>query len=436
MADRSTQEPKTFYFPDFGKIRAADFTFKLDNVMEDVQERKSKRKASTEEGPSDKKLRGDTESQTSSPVMTVDEGAGVRGNKRRADETDEEHPNKKLRTSTVTSITEPSSGVSKRFRVRRQRRRAYSHTDRSSKMSSGLSLKICTSCSSSSSEKEEGYDLSFAVKTNRAEFEGSYYELSKLGSGGFGSVYEGYRRNDMTPVAIKHIPKELVDYTEVVQDGKEFKVIDEVALMVKAAGGAESAGTSAAISLLDCFDLEEELILVMERPTPSMDLYRYRRAKGGYLQEDEAKIILKQMVDAALDMHQHGVFHRDIKLLNVLVETGSAVPRVRVIDFGCGCLVTSGHYYCYSGTFTKAPPEWFLDRQYQAEPTTVWQLGALLYDLLDHQETFETSVYLRHGVEICPNLTTDCKDFLRKCLIEDPDWRATLLQLKYHPWLR
>ncbi|XP_042371675.1 serine/threonine-protein kinase pim-2-like, partial [Plectropomus leopardus] len=146
-------------------------------------------------------------------------------------------------------------------------------------------------------------------------------------------------------------------------------------------------------------------------------------------------IIMKQMVDAALDMHENGVFHRDIKLLNVLVETGSAVPRVRVIDFGCGCLVTDGYYRRYSGTFTKAPPEWFLEKQYQAEPTTVWQLGALLYDLLDHQDTFKTSVYLRSGIDICPNLTTNCKDFLKKCLTEDPNWRATLLQLKYHPWL-
>ena len=70
-----------------------------------------------------------------------------------------------------------------------------------------------------------------------------------------------------------------------------FKVIDEVALMVKAAGGADSPGKTAAISLLDCFDLEEELILVMERPVPSMDLQKYRRAKGGYLHEHEAKVL-------------------------------------------------------------------------------------------------------------------------------------------------
>ncbi|XP_042365630.1 serine/threonine-protein kinase pim-2-like [Plectropomus leopardus] len=414
--DGSKQEPKTFHFPAFGQPRAADFTFKLDSIVEDVQETRSKRKAS-------------------SPFMTVYEDASVRGNKRRADETEEEHPNKKLRACNDTSITESSSGVSKSVRAGPSSAPLYSDTNRSSKTSSSRSLKICTSCSSSSSEKEEGYDLSFAVKTNKAEFEGTYYELSQLGRGGFGSVYEGYRIKDMTPVAIKHIPMELVEYKEVLQDGKVFKVIDEVALMVKAAGGAESAGTSAAISLLDCFALEEELILVMERPTPSMDLRRYCSAKGGYLQEDEAKIIMKQMVDAALDMHENGVFHRDIKLLNVLVETGSAVPRVRVIDFGCGCLVTDGYYHRYSGTFTKAPPEWFLEKQYQAEPTTVWQLGALLYDLLDHQDTFKTSVYLRSGIDICPNLTTNCKDFLKKCLTEDPDWRATLLQLKYHPWL-
>lgn len=48
---------------------------------------------------------------------------------------------------------------------------------------------------------------------------------------------------------------------------------------------------------------------------------------------------MKQLVEAAIKMHSEGVFHRDIKSENVLVETESDVPRVRLIDFGCGCFV-------------------------------------------------------------------------------------------------
>lgn len=55
------------------------------------------------------------------------------------------------------------------------------------------------------------------------------------------------------------------------------------------------------------------------------------------------------MVDAAIQMLRNGVFHRDIKAENLLVETGSYEHCVRVIDFGCGCLVQEQPYSEFSG---------------------------------------------------------------------------------------
>ncbi|KAF7654689.1 hypothetical protein LDENG_00066570 [Lucifuga dentata] len=95
--------------------------------------------------------------------------------------------------------------------------------------------------------------------------------------------------------------------------------------------------SSAVVSLLDWYALEKDVILVMERPTPSSDLHQYVKSNGGYLTEDEAKVILKQLVEAAADMNSKGVFHWDIKTTNLLIDTSSDVPQVRVIDFGCGC---------------------------------------------------------------------------------------------------
>lgn len=74
-------------------------------------------------------------------------------------------------------------------------------------------------------------------------------------------------------------------------DGKWYKVIHEVYLMVRAAGGPKSSGKSAVITLLDCFDLEDYLILVMEKPRHSSDLYEYRTEKGDRLTEEEAKVL-------------------------------------------------------------------------------------------------------------------------------------------------
>lgn len=54
---------------------------------------------------------------------------------------------------------------------------------------------------------------------------------------------------------------------------------------------------------------------------------------------------MKQLVDAAITMDYKGVFHRDIKPHNILIETSSEEPRVRYIDFGCGVTFTPGQRF-------------------------------------------------------------------------------------------
>ena len=61
--------------------------------------------------------------------------------------------------------------------------------------------------------------------------------------------------------------------------------------MLKTAGLPGSDGQSAAISLLDWYALEHELILVLERPAYSLDLHKYLQINGGSLPEHEAKVL-------------------------------------------------------------------------------------------------------------------------------------------------
>lgn len=51
------------------------------------------------------------------------------------------------------------------------------------------------------------------------------------------------------------------------------------------------------------------------------------------------QVILKQLVAAAAEMERQGVFHRDVKLENILIQTCRDGPRVRIIDFGLSCFV-------------------------------------------------------------------------------------------------
>uniref|UniRef100_A0A671TN95 non-specific serine/threonine protein kinase n=1 Tax=Sparus aurata TaxID=8175 RepID=A0A671TN95_SPAAU len=92
----------------------------------------------------------------------------------------------------------------------------------------------------------------------RQDFHTTYEQLELLGEGGFGSVFAGIRGEDHFPVAIKR--------------GEQTLPL-QVVIMLKMAKGSE--GKSAAIAPLDFYDLDRELILVLERPDPCQDLLEY-----------------------------------------------------------------------------------------------------------------------------------------------------------------
>nr|XP_020458898.1 serine/threonine-protein kinase pim-1-like [Monopterus albus] len=284
-------------------------------------------------------------------------------------------------------------------------------------------------------QKRDKNNMSTSEETRKLAFEAKYQQLSPLGEGGHGSVYAGYRRADHFPVAIKHIPRDNIICKGLTQNRKTISL--EVAVMKKmASGAAGSVRKSAAISLLDNYDLEQELILVLERPLPSNDLCKYIEVKGGSLQEEEAKLFLKQLIEAAMELQAKKVFHRDIKLENILVETGSNVPRLRLIDFGLSCFTKkTSSYKTFFGTDAHIPPEWYQCYIYRAESTTVWQLGVVLYDMLHRDTRFETTRFLSSQLGISKELSQGCQQMLRLCLAVDPQQRPSLEQLWLHPWL-
>ncbi|XP_029905512.1 serine/threonine-protein kinase pim-2-like [Myripristis murdjan] len=272
---------------------------------------------------------------------------------------------------------------------------------------------------------------------SRAEFQARYLQTQPLGKGGFGSVFAGFRIADYLPVALKHISREKVICTPKLLNGKLYQFPLEVELLFQAGAGAGPSGSSAAVTLLDWFYMEQQLILVMERPFPSVDLHHYLAAQGGFVDENQAKLLMRQLVDAAIEIHTKGVFHRDLKPRNILMDIRSQLPCVRLIDFGCGSTLHEGFYTEYSGTFYYTPPEWFRFRRCSAGPTTVWQLGVVLFEMLFSHRPFKTESQIIHShLVFGDEVSQECQHFLSQCLAKSPECRPTLEQLRLHPWLR
>ncbi|XP_034567745.1 serine/threonine-protein kinase pim-2-like [Notolabrus celidotus] len=334
-----------------------------------------------------------------------------------------ETPKKRLKMSKSTDAAK-SINVSVESNSGNRKRKASTEEEKPSKKRRDSKLQETPS----SSSDEEPEDARFKAHTNRDNYEEKYLKLHEIGRGGFGFVYAGIRKADFLPVAIKCILMIDQDHAPELS-----KIPREVALMERAGGGPESVGKHAAVSLLDWYYLDDELIIVMERPDSSMNMTMYTLTNGAF-DEQKTKIFMAQLVEAALDIQNRGVLHNDIKMANILVECGSSIPRLRVIDFGCGSFIQKKWIRSYNGTRALAPPEWITHKKYRAEPTTVWQLGALMYRML-HDRLFDTLSYITGQLRISDKLSMGCIDFLKLCFASYGK-RGTLEQLRLHPWLQ
>ena len=103
------------------------------------------------------------------------------------------------------------------------------------------------------------------------------------------------------------------------------------------------------IRLIEWFDEPDQYILVLERPDPCVDLLTFFDNLGGYADEDTARTIMLQTVEAASQCSLRGVLHRDIKLANFLINTDTS--EVKLIDFGCGDKIERMGYTQYKGKY-------------------------------------------------------------------------------------
>ncbi|KAF7653098.1 hypothetical protein LDENG_00087210 [Lucifuga dentata] len=313
-----------------------------------------------------------------------------------ADNTKDPIEGKRWRTGAT-----PSSEAEEGVKVRKKKRKKS--TERSAPATRSRSLDPRPSLSPARTQGTP------ASEDARRGFEAKYVQQHLLGKGGYGAVHAGYRIQDCLPFrSSRWLPR-------------------EVAVMQKLG----SAGS--AVSLLEWFNLDQELILVMERPVPCVDLHEYKN--GGSLHEDQAKVLLKQLLDATLELQSKRIFHRDIKPQNLLIQSSSDVPRLWLIDFGLGCFINkASSFKIFYGTSSHIPPEWHVRGMHRPGPTTVWQVGLVLYEML-HTTKFDTVSFVNKDIQISDELSHDCQTFLRSCLAVNPEQRATLEQLRVHPWI-
>ncbi|KAK7279710.1 hypothetical protein RJT34_24767 [Clitoria ternatea] len=113
-------------------------------------------------------------------------------------------------------------------------------------------------------------------------------------------------------------------------------------------------------------------------------------ANHGRLKEDEARQIFQQLICAVDYCHSRGVFHRDLKLENLLLDANGVL---KVSDFGFSALPQQirgdGLLHTKCGTPNYVAPEVIHNKGYEGAKADIWSCGVILFVLLAGYLPFE-----------------------------------------------
>jgi serine/threonine protein kinase len=137
----------------------------------------------------------------------------------------------------------------------------------------------------------------------------------------------------------------------------------------------------------DHFVLELELL-------EGVDLFRHVSSKNGFMEEDEAAQIMRDIFTSLDLMARNGIAHRDIKPANILIShqgTSGGEGSVKVADFGmAGFTGVDGHLRGRCGTPGYVAPEVWTTSVHggYGNKVDVYSAGVTLYVLLCGYEPF------------------------------------------------
>ncbi|XP_019200337.1 PREDICTED: CBL-interacting protein kinase 18-like [Ipomoea nil] len=256
------------------------------------------------------------------------------------------------------------------------------------------------------------------------------YEVGRvLGQGNFAKVYHGRDLKSGQSVAIKVINKEKVMITDMVNQTKR-----EISVM----GLIKHPNV---VQLYEVMATKSKIFLVLEY-VKGGELFN--KVAKGRLVESVARKYFQQLIDAVEFCHNRGVYHRDLKLENLLLDEDG---NLKVSDFGLSALAESKqqddllHTTC--GTPAYVAPEVISRKGYNGEKADIWSCGVILFVLLAGYLPFHSSNLMEMYRRItkaeyrCPSwFPQEVRRLLSKILDPNPHTRLSIAKIKQHSWFK
>ncbi|PKU87477.1 mitogen-activated protein kinase kinase kinase 1-like [Dendrobium catenatum] len=257
---------------------------------------------------------------------------------------------------------------------------------------------------------------------------GSWMRGQLLGSGSFGTVYEG------------------------ISDDGRFFAVKEVSLLEKGSCAQQCIlQLEQEIALLSQFEHENivqyygtekeesKLFIFLELVTQGSLASLYQKYR---LRDTQVSAYTRQILNGLHYLHERNVVHRDIKCANILVHANGSV---KLADFGLAKEISSFNYLKSSkGSVYWMAPEVVHPKKTYGRAADIWSLGCTVLEMLTREIPYP-NVEWQHAFfkigrgdqpPIPTHLSKEAQDFIRQCVQVDPNSRPTAAQLLDHPFVR
>ncbi|CAN6448297.1 unnamed protein product [Victoria cruziana] len=257
------------------------------------------------------------------------------------------------------------------------------------------------------------------------------YELGKvLGEGSFGKVFLGRNVETGEKRAIKALSKEKIF---------QNKMVDQIKREISTMKLVKHPNV---VQLYEVMASKNKVYFVLEY-VKGGELFT-KIAKKGKLKEGEARKYFQQLINAVDYCHSRGVYHRDLKLENLLLDEDG---NIKVSDFGLSALAQQiredGLLHTACGTPNYVAPEVIVDKGYDGAKADLWSCGVVLYVLMAGYLPFDEpnmiNLYKKiHKADFkCPDwFSSAARKFVLRILEPNPKARITIPEIFESTWFK
>ena len=164
------------------------------------------------------------------------------------------------------------------------------------------------------------------------------------------------------------------------------------------------------------------------------------------ISEEEASLVLRQVLSAVAYLHNNQICHRDIKPENIMLSKENDLNSIKIIDFGLSAQNFDSLYNSdYCGTYIYMAPEEIERKSYYLS-VDIWSIGILMYMLLnkgehpfykkgDSKEEFIKKLERIQELKFNNKMSYMAMHLLKKLLEPLPLKRYKANDALKHPWI-